>query len=108
MYNGNRLRQVGEKSMKGKLYTIILSASLILAACSGQSTNEKATPKESPEVNIKEMVREFSSSNDTDQSASITSTQLIVKDSEKNEVTYDLPEEEFFVSIAPYINETHP
>lgn len=103
------IRQVGEKSMKkGKLYTIILSASMILAACSGQSTDEKATPKENPEVNIKEMVQEFSSSNSTDQSASITSTQLIVKDSEENEVTYELPEEEFFVSIAPYINETHP
>lgn len=95
--------------MKGILYTIILSASLILAACSGgQSTDEGASPKENEEVNIKELVQQYSGDKNADLKASITSTQLILIDSDEKQETYDLPEEEFFVSIAPYINETHP
>jgi len=39
--------------------------------------------------------------------ASITSHQLIVNHAGKK-TAYDLPEDEFFVSIAPYIQDTHP
>src|SRR5699024_9754641 len=41
-------------------------------------------------------------------SASITSEELIVTDAKDKETTYDLPEDEFFVSIAPFVQETHP
>ncbi|MCF3942290.1 CueP family metal-binding protein [Oceanobacillus sp. APA_J-5(13-2)] len=37
----------------------------------------------------------------------LTSHELIVTDSEENKLTYELPEDEFFVSIAPFINQTH-
>src|SRR5699024_5715029 len=41
-------------------------------------------------------------------SASITSKELIVTEKDDSESVYPLPENEFFVSIAPFINETHP
>ncbi|GIQ67784.1 hypothetical protein DUZ99_02700 [Xylanibacillus composti] len=58
-------------------------------------------------VDVKQLVQDYSLGKIQSHSASITSHQLIVMDSGKSQVTYDLPEEEFFVSIAPYITETH-
>ncbi len=57
--------------------------------------------------NIKELVHDYSVDNLTAEAASINSKELIVQKSNK-ETTYELPEDEFFVSIAPYFNETHP
>jgi hypothetical protein len=57
---------------------------------------------------IKQLVHGFSMRSITAESASISSTQLIVKEDETVSTTYDLPEDEFFVSIAPYLNNTHP
>ncbi|MEK3672721.1 MULTISPECIES: CueP family metal-binding protein [unclassified Paenibacillus] len=57
---------------------------------------------------IKQMVSDYSSRALTSQSASITSTQLIVDSGGPNEVTYALPENEFFLSVAPYVQKTHP
>lgn len=55
---------------------------------------------------IRKMVQKYSTGRFDNVSASITSHELIVKgDKEKS---YDLPEKEFFVSIAPYVKETHP
>lgn len=63
--------------------------------------------REEPE-NMKEAVQNYSIGDfDEDVSASITSKELIVSDSNK-EIAYDLPEDEFFVSIAPFVEETHP
>ncbi|ATP42113.1 hypothetical protein CSE16_20020 [Solibacillus sp. R5-41] len=112
--------------MKIKLLSVALLAVGILAACGeekgtegGQSpapvepstsqpeTKEPTTTQGQTE-DIKALVASYSSNKITDEQASITSTQLIVTDKDGNETTYDLPEEEFFVSIAPYINQTHP
>src|SRR5699024_5994231 len=57
---------------------------------------------------IKKMVQDNSVGDFDDVSASITSEELIVTDSNDKETTYDLPEDEFFVSIAPFIETTHP
>lgn len=54
------------------------------------------------------MVHDYSVGSYNDVSASITSNELIVTDSENNKTTYDLPKDEFFVSIAPFVNRTHP
>src|SRR5699024_12282143 len=35
------------------------------------------------------------------------SSDLLVVEEDNEELVYELPEEEFFVSIAPFINETH-
>ena len=96
--------------MKNLFVTMMILFVIILAACSSNNNDEGKTgdtEKEVPE-NIKEIVNDYSVGESKDESASITSTQLIVTDKDDEQITYDLPEDEFFVSIAPFINETHP
>src|SRR5699024_3917490 len=57
---------------------------------------------------IKELVHEYSVGDIKDETASITSEELIVTNNDESETVYALHEDEFFVSIAPFINETHP
>lgn len=94
--------------MKLKLITSLLLASSLLAACSGNSQDEGAPVKENKSADVKEMVNDFSARKLTAENASITSQQLIVTDKSGKETIYELPKDEFFVSIAPYNNETHP
>ncbi|HLR42325.1 MAG TPA: CueP family metal-binding protein, partial [Pseudogracilibacillus sp.] len=94
--------------MRKTIIAIILLMLVLLAACNGKSANEELESKVNEPTDVKELVQNYSVGKITDQSASITSTQLIVTDSNDKELVYDLPEEEFFVSIAPFINETHP
>lgn len=70
--------------------------------------NEKNTTIKNESGDIKQLVHDYSVGNLKNGSASITSQQLIVTDKNSNQVTYDLPKDEFFVSIAPYIHQTHP
>lgn len=93
--------------MKLKITAVALLAAALLVACGGENTNKENSSKETTQ-NMKELVRDYSVGNIKNQSASITSTKLIVTDSNKKELVYDLPEDDFFVSIAPYVNETHP
>ncbi|MFD2132216.1 CueP family metal-binding protein [Pseudogracilibacillus auburnensis] len=94
--------------MRKKFIAIILLMLVLLAACNGKSANEELESKDNEPTDIKELVYNYSVGKIKNQSASITSKQLIVTDSDDKELVYDLPEEEFFVSIAPFINETHP
>lgn len=57
---------------------------------------------------LKQLVHDFSSRSKKAESASISSTQLIVKESDGKSAAYALPADEFFVSIAPYVDQTHP
>ncbi|MBT2709166.1 hypothetical protein J7I91_14595 [Pseudomonas sp. ISL-84] len=87
---------------------IVLAASLIsiiLAGCGQADSNDEDAVK--PD-DIKALVNDYSVGNIKSGSASITSEQLLVKEADGDELAYDLPKEEFFVSIAPYVNETHP
>ncbi len=93
--------------MKFKYLLIGLFAALALSACSGESSKESNDTKGNEGIDIKEMVQGYSTDELVAESASITSTQLIVKE-DGSEKVYDLPKDEFFVSIAPYINTTHP
>lgn len=93
--------------MKLKMAIIALIASVLLIGCNG-NTNEESTAKDNDVKDIKELVHDYSVGNIEDESASITSTQLIVTDDKEKETVYELPEDEFFVSIAPFVNETHP
>jgi uncharacterized protein YcfL len=92
--------------MNFKFLPIALVTIFLLVACGGNS--EEDSTKEVKTEDIKTLVKDISSGSTDHQSASITSHQLTVTDSNNKEVVYDLSEEEFFVSIAPYINETHP
>ena len=59
-------------------------------------------------MNVRELVSDYSSNKTKEEKASITSQELIVMNSDETEVVYDLSGEDFFVSIAPYVTETHP
>lgn len=91
--------------MKLKHFIVIALTFLALVAC---SANEDNAFEENEEKNIKELVNDYSLRNIKDQSASITSHELIATDRNGNKASYDLPKEEFFVSIAPYIEQIHP
>ncbi|CQR48328.1 hypothetical protein BN1058_02695 [Paraliobacillus sp. PM-2] len=70
--------------------------------------NTEGENEATEQVNVKELVADYSSNQTTREAASINSEQLIVKNSNNNETTYQLPSDEFFVSIAPYVHATHP
>lgn len=82
---------------------MLLAAVLFVVACSNESI-----PEEGSTEDVKELVHEYSVGDIKDETASITSEELIVTNSDEKETIYSLPEDEFFVSIAPFINETHP
>ncbi len=58
-------------------------------------------------MSVKEKI-EYFSNNDSDYRASATDSVLTVIDKDGNKTEYDMPEDEFYISIAPYINSTHP
>ncbi|OAB28291.1 hypothetical protein PMSD_22425 [Paenibacillus macquariensis subsp. defensor] len=69
---------------------------------------DRNVPTEIDAQSIKTMVHEYSTDILTAKSASITSKQLIVTENDEQSSTYDLPDNEFFLSIAPYVDQTHP
>lgn len=72
----------------------------------GNQPTKEASPVVS--ADIKQMVQDFSLGKSTAASASITSTELKVVHENAKATVYALPEDEFFVSIAPFVDETHP
>lgn len=91
--------------MKFKILGIAFLAAGLLTACGG---GEESTEPEKQQENIKELVSDYSTGKNKDHNASITSHELTVADSEGDKQVYDISEEDFFVSIAPYENQTHP
>jgi outer membrane murein-binding lipoprotein Lpp len=98
--------------MKRTIFAVGLAASMLLAGCASNDERNEATESQTEATNevqdIKKLVNDYSVGNIEDQKAAINSHQLIVTNSDDSQVTYDLPEDEFFVSIAPYIEQTHP
>lgn len=90
-------------SMRIKTFAILLFGLLVIAGCSND--NEAGN---TDKVDIKQMVEDYTLGTLPAASASITSSELIVTDENQVETIYDLPDEEFFVSIAPFKTETHP
>lgn len=88
-----------KKSLLGAVGLVLI---LVLVAC-GKSTSSETEKKD-----IKEVVHEYSTGSFENVSASITSQELIVEESDQSKKTYKLPKDEFFVSIAPYVEKTHP
>ena len=81
--------------MKLKLVLFISIAFLfVLVGCNNDT--EQSTE------DIKSMIQDYSTDQLTASSASVNATQLTVEDEDKVDI-YPLPEDEFFVSIAPYI-----
>lgn len=88
--------------MKLKSFLLFLLMTMLLMACSSEESNSIN------KSDMKELVQAYTVDELDAESASITSTELIVKETGEEEIIYDLPTDEFFVSIAPFINETHP
>lgn len=94
-------------NVKWSLLFVVMIMSVALVACGGQdAVGNKGNAQ--PDKDIKELVNDYSVGKITDESASITSTELVVTDKDEKQTSYDLPKDEFFVSIAPFISETHP
>src|SRR5699024_2395274 len=89
-----------------KIRTIIFLAltMLVLAACGGEDTNQAGTNLDTNE--LKDEANDYTVDNLDPDSASITSHELVGV-ADNKELGYELSVEKFFVSIAPFINETH-
>lgn len=89
---------------KGLLIISFILLTVVAVACNNDNNNSASN--EAGTQNIKEKVHAYSVGSFEDVSASITSEELIVTDAGKK-TSFDLPEDEFFVSIAPFIENTH-
>ncbi len=94
--------------MKFRMIFFMMFVVLLLAACGTNDNGAQDDELDNPD-NVKALVDEYSAGNFTDDhSASISSSELIITNEDDTQETYDLPEDEFFVSIAPFVSETHP
>ncbi|WP_040948997.1 CueP family metal-binding protein [Gorillibacterium massiliense] len=95
--------------MKRKIVlTSVLGAVVVVLLSVYWGNNQRNAPSKMNNQDIKQLVQDFSSGKQKAKSASITSNQLIVTRSGSRSVTYELPTNEFFLSIAPYVEKTHP
>lgn len=85
---------------KWRITLMLIMLTLLFVACSNNDSTEEDT-------DIKALVNDYSVGKKTADNASITANELIVTENNQ-ETTYDLPEDDFFVSIAPFKTETHP
>lgn len=93
------------KSNYLKKITIPIVLTLLLAILTTGCQSEIID--DMPESGIKELVHLYGTEKPDGETAFITSEYLVVENKE-NKTKYSLPEEEFFVSIAPYTINTHP
>lgn len=85
---------------------LLIASALLLSLMSVACNNDKSASNEAEQQDVKVKVHAYSAGTFEDVSASITSHELIVNENGKK-TSYDLPEDEFFVSIAPFIESTH-
>lgn len=91
--------------MNVKGIVLALFSIILLTAC-GSNDNVKEVKQVD---DVRAIVDEYSAGNFTDDhSASISATELIITNNDESQEIFDLPDDDFFVSIAPFINETHP
>ncbi|MGM7682899.1 CueP family metal-binding protein [Cytobacillus sp. Hm23] len=93
--------------MKLKSIFVVLSTVFLLVGCSEENTQTQSQQEMDPQ-SIKDLVNDYSIGNIDAENASITSEQLIVEETSGEKREYDLPHDEFFVSFAPYVKNTHP
>lgn len=87
--------------MRNLYLLLFMSIMLILVSCSNQNDTSDIAK------DIKSLVHYYSTEDlPEDVTASITSHKLIVNEAGKEKI-YDLPEDDFFVSIAPFKTTTH-
>lgn len=90
---------------KYEVVLLLFVSILLLAACSESAASDTTTDEE---INIEQMVHEYSVGTFENVQAAITYNELIITDENEEETIYPLPEDKFFVSIAPFETVTHP
>ncbi|QKS69975.1 hypothetical protein FLK61_24680 [Paenalkalicoccus suaedae] len=84
---------------------LLVSFSIFLAGCgSTDSADSTATSNE----NVKDLIYSYSTGENTEGTAVVNATELLITDESNNQVSHELPEDEFYVSIAPFFSTTHP
>lgn len=78
--------------------------SFLLMAC---SSNENNASNALEVGDIKELVYNFSSGNLFSPTVQASATQLLVTNADQSTEIYNFPKDEFYVAIAPFINQTH-
>lgn len=80
---------------------------IFAAACSsGKGAPEAASASPSGEK-TKQMVEEFSSAKRTAKSVSAKTNELVVVENDGSQTAYPMPKDEFYLSIAPFVEHTH-
>lgn len=95
------LKEIIRMTRRGMLAIFALIFLFVVTGCANE-------PESLEGKDIKELVQYYSAGDFDNVSASITSHELIVTDQNGKEEVYPLPEDEFFVSIAPFYEQTHP
>ncbi len=96
--------------MRIKLSVIVILSIILLMGCSSETEPETEAEVATESIDtesIKELVNDYTIDKLDAKQASITSTELIIEENDNQKKVYQLPEEEFFVSIAPFKTETH-
>lgn len=112
--------------MKKQLIFLSVAAMFTLSACGNEANQKKdetrsvkegctetkqtcgADQIENEVKDVKQLVHGYSNDTMKAKRASITSTELVVTHEDDSQTTHALPKDEFFVSIAPYTEKTHP
>lgn len=87
--------------MKFKIIILFFVLSILLVGCTTNSSEVNQ------QVDIKQLVKDLNENKTEGLTASITSTELVIKDENGKETVHDLSNEDFFISIAPYLVKTH-
>lgn len=93
--------------MKKQLIFAFLLSILMIAGCSNENNNNVSI-NDSQGEDVKDLIATYSGDQTSTKSVSVTGTQLIITEENGEEIVHALPEDEFFVSIAPFKTETHP
>lgn len=88
----------------GGLVVVALGTYLI----AGNMQKEETALPSVDHINVKQLVEDLGSGKVPAQSASIDARTLTVVGNDGQTADYDLPEDAFFLSIAPYVEQTHP
>lgn len=97
-------KRTGLRTGRSRTVMLALAALLFIAAgCGGQDA-----PAKMDDETLKRLVADLAAGKAAAAAASISSTELIITGEDGKRTVYGLPKDEFFVSIAPYYETTHP
>ncbi|WP_400245755.1 CueP family metal-binding protein [Niallia sp. JL1B1071] len=94
--------------MKKNKLIIPIFITIVFAVTVFLLINQNNRYEKTDSIDVKQLVQDYSSGKKSAAAASISSDTLTVSTLENKELNYHLPKDEFFVSVAPYLIDTHP